>query len=66
MKRDRADFRVRDADDYDALGSIAITCNIEFDRERKCWRASDEHGNEAFSDYKPLAALKLFTERLTP
>lgn len=65
MKPDKASFQVKDADAsvWD-FGSFALSCEIDFDRARKEWRAWDEHGNEAFADYKPLAAARLFTARL--
>jgi hypothetical protein len=45
------------------IGSVALSCEVDFDRERKEWRAWDEHGNEAWADYKPLAAARLFVKR---
>lgn len=65
MQPDKATFQVKDADAglFD-IGSVGMTCEIDFDRGRKEWRAWDEHGNEAFADYKPLAAARLFVARL--
>lgn len=61
---DRATFQVKEAGaDLFDIGSVAIGCSVDFDRERKCWRAWDEHGNEAWADYKPLAAARLFVSR---
>lgn len=58
---DRATFQVKPADAglFD-FGSMSIGCDVDFDRDRKCWRAWDDQGNEAFADWKPLAAARLF------
>ena len=63
MTAERATFEIRPdgVNRLDDIGSVAITCLLEWDREQRSWRASDEHGHEAFADYKPVAALRLFT-----
>ena len=65
MKPDIASFHLRDADTspFD-IGKVAISCYVDFDREKKCWKAYDESGNEAWSDWKPLAAARLFAARM--
>ena len=65
MKPDKVTFHVQDADasPFD-IGAVALMCEVDFDRGRKEWRAWDEFGNEAFADYKPLAAARLFVARL--
>lgn len=61
---ERATFQIKPAGaDLFDIGSVAIGCEVDFDMERKEWRAWDEHGNEAWADYKPLAAARLFVQR---
>lgn len=65
MKPDVATFHVKPAGaSLFEIGDVAFQCEIDFDRDRKQWRAWDEHGIEAWSDYKPLAAARLFVVRL--
>jgi hypothetical protein len=61
---ERATFQVKPADagPFD-IGSVAISCEVDFDLELKEWRAWDEHGNEAWAEWKPLAAARLFLKR---
>jgi hypothetical protein len=62
---DRATFQLKRADEgLLDIGSVAIGCQVDFDMERKEWRAWDEHGNEAWADWKPLAAARLFVARM--
>lgn len=62
---DRATFTVKAGDaDYFEIGSVGMQCQVDWDHEQRSWRAWDEHGNEAWADYKPLAAARLFVERL--
>jgi hypothetical protein len=65
MKPERATFQIRDADasPFDT-GSVMIDCEIEWDATRKEWRAWDEHDTEAWSEWKPLAAARLFVARM--
>jgi hypothetical protein len=64
-KPDRATFQLKDADaDFFDIGKVAIGCDVDWDMERKCWRAWDEHGNEAWAEWKPLAAARLFVARM--
>lgn len=62
---DRATFQVKpgDAGLLD-IGSVAIGCDVAYDSARKCYRAWDENGNEAFAEWKPLAAARLFVVRM--
>lgn len=64
-KPDVATFQVKPAGAglFD-LGSVALSCEVDFDRERKQWRAWDEQGHEAWSEWKPLAAARLFVARM--
>jgi hypothetical protein len=65
MKPDRATFQLKDADASPLdIGSVAIGCNVDWDADKKCWKAQDEHGNEAWADWKPLAAARLFVVRM--
>lgn len=60
-----ATFQIKPADAGPLdIGSVAITCEVDFDRERKEWRAWDEFGNEAWAEWKPLAAARLFVLRM--
>lgn len=62
---ERATFQVKPAGaGILDIGSVAISCEIEFDPERKVWRAWDEHGNQTFADNGPLAAAHLFVARM--
>lgn len=64
-KPERATFQIKPADaGWMDIGSVAIGCDVDFDLERKQWRAWDEHGNEAWADWKPLAAARLFVVRM--
>jgi hypothetical protein len=65
MEPDVAHFQLKAADAglFD-IGQVAISCEIEWDAERKEWRAWDEHGNEAWADWKPLAGARLFVARM--
>lgn len=65
MKPDRATFQVKAADEGPLdIGSVAISCDVDWDDEKRCWKARDEHGNEAWADWKPLAAARLFVVRM--
>jgi hypothetical protein len=62
---ERATFQIKPGDaGWMDLGSVAISCDVDFDLERNQWRAWDEHGNEAWADWKPLAAARLFVVRM--
>lgn len=62
---DRATFQLKaaDADRFD-IGSVAIACRVDWDETKRCWRAWDEHGNEAWAEWKPLACARLFVSRM--
>jgi len=48
---------------YGCAGGTAVTCEVEFGRDRGLWRAIDELGNVGLSHYKPLAAARCFAAR---
>jgi hypothetical protein len=60
----KVSFTVRDADADLFDVRVGLSCNIGFDRDRNEWRAWDEHGNEAWADWQPLAAARLFVAKL--
>ena len=41
------------------LGTTALSCEVEWDKERKCWHATGS-GFHGTSEYKPQAALNCF------
>lgn len=45
------------------IGSIALSCEVDWDHERNMWRAWDDADNEAWADWKPLAAARLFVQK---
>jgi hypothetical protein len=62
---DRATFQLKRADEgLLDIGQVAIGCEVDFDMARKEWRAWDEHGHEAWADWKPLAAARCFVARM--
>lgn len=46
--------------------STMVSCEVEFDREAKKWRAFDEVGNVVFHDWKAIAIARCLALRLCP